>query len=233
MDSWWELGEGFSGNQGERMEVGRITCAFCGERGNFALLHHEEKKKPNSSKRLNFDLYECHNCRGFVHVLWSASEFSYGHGPYEFRILPWPLLGKRKPSQNWPKEMHRFWVQAHDSLRNENWDAAVLMARSAVQFVVREKKAKKGTLNQEIEDLVAKGVLHPLMAEWSHEVRALGRDSAHPDPGDAPTDPQDARDIVNFLDSLLLYLYDLPEQIRAYRERKNPKTLPPASTKSS
>ena len=45
VDSWWELGEGM-GNQGDKLEMWRITCAFCNERGNFALAFHGEKKKP-------------------------------------------------------------------------------------------------------------------------------------------------------------------------------------------
>ena len=77
--------------------------------------------------------------------------------------------------------MKRFWIQAHDSLKNENWDAANVMARSALQFVVRDKSAAT---------------------------------------------PQDARDIVNFLDLLLLYLYDLPKQIADFRQRKNPGAEP-------
>ncbi len=32
------------------------------------------------------------------------------------------------------------------------------------------------------------------------------------------------RAIVNFLDLLLFYLYDLPKQIETYRQRKNPPT---------
>jgi hypothetical protein len=37
----------------------RITCAFCGEKGNFKLAFHDGKKKPNSDKRLNFEVYKC------------------------------------------------------------------------------------------------------------------------------------------------------------------------------
>jgi hypothetical protein len=33
--------------------------------------------------------------------------------------------------------------------------------------------------------------------------------------------PQDARDIINFLDFLLRYLYHLPRQINEYRKRMN------------
>jgi hypothetical protein len=99
MDSWWQLGEG-AGLPGNEMEVWRLTCAFCGGKGNFSRAHHEEKKKPNSRKKLNFDMYVCQNCMSPVHVLWSAAEFSAGpRGIYDFQVLPWPL-GKAKPSEN-------------------------------------------------------------------------------------------------------------------------------------
>jgi Domain of unknown function (DUF4145) len=225
MNSWWELGEG-SGFSGNKMEVWRLTCPFCNEKGNFELAYHAEKKKPNSGKRLNFDLYECLNCTGFVHVLWSAAEFS--QSLYSYQVLPWPVKGKPEPSENWPCGMTRFWIQAHDTLTNENWDAANVMARSALQFIVRDKGAVGGNLSAQINDLVTKGILHPLMKDWATEVRLLANESAHPEaPMPADMTPQDVRDIVHFLDLLLFYLYDLPKQIENYRLRKNPATPSP------
>lgn len=139
------------------------------------------------------------------------------------RVLPWPLQAKREPSENWPEGVKRFWIQAHDSLARENWDAANLMARSAVQFMVREQKAKDGRLKDQISDLVSKGTLHPLMKDWATEVRILANESAHPEaPIPADATPQDSRDIVNFMDLLLTNLYDLPKQIENFRKRKTP-----------
>jgi hypothetical protein len=123
--------------------------------------------------------------------------------------------------------MKRFWIQARDSLKNENWDAANVMARSALQFVVRDKKAVEGRLKDQIDDLADKGVLHPLMKDWANEVRLLANESAHPKaPNPKEFTPQDAKDIVNVLDLLLLYLYDLPKQIEDFRQRKNPRVEP-------
>jgi hypothetical protein len=221
MESWWELGE-WKGHSGNMMEVWRLVCPFCKEQGNFGRASHAEKEKANSKKRLNFDLYQCRNCMAYVHVFWSASEHSVG-GLYDYMVLPWPI-GKAKPSENWPDDVQRFWTQAHDSLRGENWDAAAVMARSAVQVTMRDKGAVGKDLYSEIEDLAAKGDLSPLMKEWSHEVRVLGNDSAHPKTNAPPTPPEDARDIVQFLDSLLLYLYDYPKRIGDYRLRRKTKT---------
>jgi hypothetical protein len=59
------------------------------------------------------------------------------------------------------------------------------------------------------------------MQEWAHELRDLANDSAHPKPGQPETAPQDAKDIVRFMDYLLDFLYSLPHAIREYRDRRN------------
>lgn len=137
---------------------------------------------------------------------------------HNYQQLPWPIRIDQAPD-HWPEAVGRYWVQAHRSLTQENWDAAALMARNALQVALREHGAKKGSLKSEIDDLAGTGVLPPLMKEWAHELRELGNDSAHPEPGQPPTAPEDAKDIVQFLDFLLKYLYTLPHQIAQYRAR--------------
>lgn len=154
-----------------------------------------------------------------MHVLWSASESGGRGGIHDFKVLPYPLKVK-SALEHWPDEIQRFWLQAVSSLQNENWDAAALMARSALQVALRDKGAFGKNLKQEIDNLAKKGILPPIMKDWSNEVRLLGNISAHPQPGEEETSPEDANDIVEFLNFLLNYLYDLPKQINDYRKRK-------------
>src|SRR5689334_15624251 len=70
--SWWQLGEGV-GHWGSELALHKIECAFCNEAGNLERVFRGTKKKPGSDKRLNFDVYKCNNCAGYVHVVWSAS----------------------------------------------------------------------------------------------------------------------------------------------------------------
>jgi hypothetical protein len=153
-------------------------------------------------------------------ALWSASDDNSGH--HDYQVLPWPLKLETFP-RHWPEQIGRFWLQAHRNLRDQNFDAAAVMARSALQAALREHKAAGANLKQEIDDLASKGILPPLMKDWSHNVRELGNESAHPQPGQGPVTPRDARDIAQFLDFLLEYLYDLPHRIKTYRERKGGK----------
>ncbi len=197
----------------------KIACPFCLVKGNFSIAFHAEKKKPDSSKALNFDTLECGNCKGYVMVLWSAAD-SYGTDIHDYRVLPWPLQIDSYP-KHWPEDVGRYWLQARRNLKDENWDAAALMARSALQAALRDNKAQGNYLKAEIEDLASKGILPPLIKDWSNHVRELGNESAHPKPGQPATAPKDAKDIVRFLDFLLEYLYTLPRQIEEYRSRKN------------
>ncbi|MCL4339456.1 DUF4145 domain-containing protein [Patescibacteria group bacterium] len=219
MKSWWDLGEGY-GFDGNELALHRIECPFCEEEGNFTLVHHEEKKKPNGQKVLNFDTYKCGSCAGFIMVLWSAS--SYSGGLHAYRVLPWPQRTTQAP-EHWPSDVQRFWLQAQRSLEDENWDAAAVMARSALQVALRHSKAVGDNLKEEINDLALKGILPPLMKEWSHEIRELGNDSAHPKPNQDPTTDNDAKDIVEFMDFTMTYLYNLPKQILEYRKRRKRK----------
>jgi hypothetical protein len=217
MDSWWQLGEGY-GQHGEELAVDQITCPFCMEQGNFALAFHAEKKKPNSNKKLNFDTLQCGSCKGYVMVLWSATEHGYGRKFHSYKVLPWALKLEKYPN-HWPEAVGRYWLQAKRNIRDENWDAAAVMARSALQIALRDHQAKGKNLKQEIDDLASKGFLPPNMKNWSDHIRELGNNSAHPVPSQEPTNSQDACDIVKFLDFFLEYLYSLPHQIKQYRER--------------
>lgn len=226
MDSWWQLGEGI-GYSGSTLAVYQIECAFCGERGNFSTEHHAQKSKANGHKVLNFDTLKCGNCAGYVLVLWSPSD--YGGALHDYRVLPWPL-GTGDGSVNWPQSVTRFWRQAHDGLKGENYDAAVVMARSALQAVTRQQGAVRGSLQSEIDDLASRGLLPISLKNWAHELRALGNNSAHPDDDSDEVDPEDARDIVQFLDFLLEYAYDVPKKIEVFRQRHTSQNSPSQST---
>jgi hypothetical protein len=174
MNSWWELGEG-AGQLGETLAIYMIECPFCSEEGKFETEFHAEKKKPNSRKKLNFDTLKCVNCSGYVQVLWSASEFGGSQHLHSFRVQPWPLKIP-DPPEYWPAEVGRCWQQAHRSLQHQSWDAAAVMARSALQAALRDHGAKGANLKSEIANLAGQGILPPLMREWSDQVRELGNE---------------------------------------------------------
>jgi len=214
MDSWWGFGDG-SGFRGSSLEPWRVQCPFCNEKGNWTTAHHIEKKKGSSKKVLNYDTLLCGNCGNYSMVFWSAGDMLYS-----YRMLPWPL-GEFKAPDHWPADVTRFWLQARTSLKNKNYDAAIVMAGSCLQAILRKEGAVGGSLYNEIENLTESGVLPPIMKEWAHELRLVRNMAAHPTPGDQETDPEDVKDLIEFVDRLATYLIDLPHKINIYRNRNN------------
>ena len=159
------------------------------------------------------------NCAGYVLVLWSASEYGNIH---DYRVLPRAERIEKYP-EHWPEEVGICWVEAKRSVEDGNLNAGAIMARSALQAALRCHIDSGGNANrslkQEIDDFASKGHLPPIMKAWSDELRYLGNTSAHPNPGGTPIEPRDVYDIIEFLDFLLTYLYDLPDQIQLYKNR--------------
>ncbi|TWG53823.1 DUF4145 domain-containing protein [Aminobacter sp. J44] len=214
--SWWDIGEGsgYRSYNGD-LPVDLVTCGFCGEEGRFGFKSRLTKKNAAESKTLHYDVLVCEQCGNLTSVFWGMGS----SGLVRFHQVPWPRKTTGWP-KHWPDDVGRYWVQAKRSIEVSNYDAAALMARSAVQLVLRYQNASGKNLFQEIEDLGARGLLPPVMIEWAHEVRELGNDNAHPIPGASGTTSADAQAVVEYLRMLLKVIYDLPHQIEEHRGRK-------------
>jgi Domain of unknown function (DUF4145) len=185
-----------------------IVCAFCGTRGNFETVRREERQKPGSARKvLNYDTLRCSNCGNLMFAFWSAAEYGHGSGSiHDYRVLPWHRSTTTHP-RHWPEDVGRYWVEARRSIEGKNWTAAALMARSAVQLVARKHGAVGKNLRAEIDDLADKGLILPIMKDWSHEVRELANEGTHPQPGSTGTDEKDAKDVVEFLTFLMRVMF--------------------------
>lgn len=213
--SWWGLGEGRGYPHG--LPTYRIACAFCGVKDNFETVQRVTRNKPgDADKLLNYDTVKCGECGNLMFIFWSTGS----SGLTEYHTLPWHRSTSDHPA-HWPADVGRYWIEAKRSIEGKNWTAAALMARSAVQLVVRAHGAKGKNLKDEIDDLATKGLLIPMIRDWSHEVRELANEGTHPQPGTTGTPERDARDAVQFLTFLMEVLYDLPHSIKQFRERKS------------
>jgi Domain of unknown function (DUF4145) len=161
--TWWDLGE-WTGYHGETLATYQIACAFCGEKGNFETVQHLERQKPDSTRKvLNYDTLKCGHCGNYMFAFWSASSSGFGHtATHDYHVLPWHRSTTGYP-KHWPPDVGQYWVEARRSIEGNNWTAAALMARSAVQLVARAHGAKGKNLKEEIDDLAMKGLILPIM----------------------------------------------------------------------
>ena len=89
-----------------------------------------------------------------------------------------------------------------------------------MQLICLDKRADKNKkLYQQIDELFKNGVITKDIQEWAHEVRFLGNDAAHPSKDTVSKD--DAKDILDLLESLCEVLYVAPAKAA---ERKKKRT---------
>jgi hypothetical protein len=74
----------------------------------------------------------------------------------------------------------------------------------------------KGTLYERIDTLAARHDITPAMQEWAHQVRLIGNDANHED-----QEPKegDIEAIGGFTETLLKYLFTLPAEVKARKEK--------------
>jgi hypothetical protein len=97
--------------------------------------------------------------------------------------------------------------------------AAILMARSVIEAVAKDKGFTKGNLLQKIDNLEEANLIHPNIKEMAHGVREFGNDMAH---GDfiIPVTEEDAEDVLEFMSLLLSDVYQQPARLERLRSRR-------------
>jgi transcriptional regulator with XRE-family HTH domain len=115
----------------------------------------------------------------------------------------------------YPGMIAGFWGEAHDALAAGLPRAAAAMALRAVRGVCDDHEATDGRdLSDQVEELGRTRSVHPTIVEWAHQIRLLRQPvgQALLTGIDAVT-PAEAVCMVEFLDELLQFAYDLPERL--------------------
>ena len=123
-----------------------------------------------------------------------------------------------RPPEYLPKEVKDYFRQGVDNLSG-NYDAAGAMFRTALETALREKlpDSKARTLFDLIKEAETQQKLTPDLAKWAHQIRLGGRDAVHKK---EPSSKEDAQDLHDFTELVLLYLYTLPGMLERSQARR-------------
>lgn len=129
-----------------------------------------------------------------------------------------------EPPENLPETVGRYFEQGVDSLF-QNYDAAGAMFRTTLETALKIKfpKTKAINLKDRINKAVEQGNLTSDLAAWAHEIRLGGNDAVH----EEPLSEEEAQDLCDFTELVLLYLFTLPEKLARARARREPDIPPP------
>jgi len=160
-----------------------------------------------------YEIGECNGCDFHLLVVRNRTGGSIR------TIYPYPL--PKKTDNRIPELVKKDFDEALLCLSVGAARGAAVLARRALQTMCKDKGAIKKELKDQIDELFTLNIITKDLQDWSHEVRFVGNDAAHPNNADVLKD--DAEEIIDLLESLCEVLYVAPAKAanrKKHREEK-------------
>ncbi|GGA82991.1 hypothetical protein GCM10011385_41480 [Nitratireductor aestuarii] len=163
--------------------------------------------KVNGNRGVRWGVYECSSCNrltmveGFEGQIDALGLVRGDFGNLVRAVYP----GQREVDDSLPEEAQRYLKQALETLFAP--DAAIVMAASAVDAMLKDKGYSKGSLYTRIDQAVSDHILTEGMGKWAHKVRLDANAVRHADEEAKPPTREDAQQVVDFATALGDFLF--------------------------
>jgi hypothetical protein len=92
------------------------------------------------------------------------------------------------------------------------------MCRKCLEATCKALGAKGRDLNARLQNLHGGEYIDARLLNWAHEIRVLGNEAAHD--VDLAIAKSDARDVLDFTEAILIYIFSLTARFRAFQDRR-------------
>lgn len=111
----------------------------------------------------------------------------------------------------------------HDSavscFETANYEPCAIMCRKTLEAVCQVLGEKAGPLNARLRRLRDAGKVEERLCIWADELRIVGNEAAH---GlSLNISKEDARDCLEFVDAILIYVFTLDKKFQEFRKRRH------------
>lgn len=134
-------------------------------------------------------------------------------------VAVWPEAHKNSAPNAVPEKVGRNFLEAADARSRGSWNAACGMYRRTMEIALKEfaPDVEAWKLEKRIDKLATEHRITPDIQKWAHELRLDGNEALH---GDGDADQEMTDQMHHLTHFLLVYLYTLPADIEAVRERR-------------
>jgi hypothetical protein len=122
------------------------------------------------------------------------------------------------PLESVPDTVARPYLSALKSFRAQLYESCVIMCRKCVEALCSERGASKGSLEHRLARLQQEGKIDQTLFKWADGLRMVGNDAAHD--LEADITEADARDALEFVEAILLYVFVLQDRFSAFQRRR-------------
>ena len=127
-----------------------------------------------------------------------------------------------------PDSVKTPYDQAAQCLNASLFEPCVLMSRKCLEAVCKVLNAKGRNLNALLANLHEAEHIDSRLLKWANHVRAIGNEAAHDI--DVPVTKEDARDVFEFTEAILIYVFSLTKRFESLQARRSKPGVPPVET---
>jgi hypothetical protein len=117
-----------------------------------------------------------------------------------------------------PDVARRAYASAISCFETGNFEPSVIMCRKCVEAVCENLGARDGRLVDRLRKLRDEGRIEERLYRWADELRLVGNDAAHD--LDIRIGKEDARDSLDFVEAILLYVFALDQKFNDFTARR-------------
>ena len=126
---------------------------------------------------------------------------------------------RKLPLDGVPNMIESAYDQAARSFSASLFEPCVLMCRKCLEVTCNNLGVKGRDLSSKLQGLFDGGHIDNRLLGWAHEIRLLGNEAAHA--LDTKVTKRDARDVLDFTEAILIYVFSLTSRFKAFRARRN------------
>jgi hypothetical protein len=191
-------------------------------------------------------IVECKSCNALVDaiILKDYSGYEEDGPPYKYSFLKCPKcnspflvlqedLGggwddpyRVYPTQDiinpfYPEPIKKAYSEAQACFKTKAYTAAAIMCRKTLEGICVEHKIKERNLANSLKKMKDQGIIESRLFEWADTLRISGNEAAHN--LDVTVASDDARDIMEFTNALLEYVFSFKDKYEQYKKRQEKK----------
>lgn len=117
-----------------------------------------------------------------------------------------------------PDACAKFFIEAKDNLARRRYETSVMLCRKVLDIATNHLEPDENTtsLAKRLSLLKEQSRITPEMADWAKIIRLDGNTSAH---SDENFTEQEAREIISFTETFLLYAFTLPGMVKQWQRK--------------
>jgi hypothetical protein len=122
-----------------------------------------------------------------------------------------------------PSPIRSAYEEARACFGAKAYTATVIMCRKTLEGICEGHKITVRNLSSALKEMKDKGIIESRLYEWADALRISGNEAAHD--VNVSISAQDARDLLEFTNALLEYVFTFQDKFEQFKERrKNSKT---------